>query len=349
MLLFEANSSKKIGRPSKPKEGQPDTRQKIIGMITEAGKDGIYQKDLLSQLQYSLDRTTVFRVCRKYAREGLIQIKVEKGRRTRYISTNQALSDANLGAYLHRKEFIEHILGHQDIILSDLNEFDFGTEAERDFSVYKRYFQFTSENGKSPVERTLFELSNQLGAYVMYFFIQTMNSASPVNRKAILQTSTSNTEPEHMKQEQSTQSISEYLAKAISSGLFSMLWRIRDSDLFFRLGYSPGSRTERAWKKTVNLGILLDKKHFKELSVAFANLYPRLYYELEKIQENLPSDVDGYKQRRNQHLERKERQEKCKHEFRPEPLEPLVPRIGEECFKCGFARPSISNAKTENK
>ena len=143
----------------------------------------------------------------------------------------------------YRKEFIENILGHQDIILSNLNEFDFGTEAERDFRVYKRYFQFTSENGKSPVERTLFELSNQLGAYIMYFFIQTMNSTSPVNRKTILQTSTSNTEPEHMKQKQSPQSISEYLAHAISSGLFSMLWRIRDSDLFFRLGYSPSSRT----------------------------------------------------------------------------------------------------------
>ena len=36
MLHFDGNSNKKIGRPSKPKEGQPDTRQKIIGMITEA-------------------------------------------------------------------------------------------------------------------------------------------------------------------------------------------------------------------------------------------------------------------------------------------------------------------------
>ena len=124
-----------------------------------------------------------------------------------------------------------------------------------------------------------------------------------------------------------------------------MLWRIRDSDLFFQLGYSPGSRTERSWKKTVNLGILLDKKHFKELSVAFANLYPRLYYELEKIKENLPSDVNRYKQRRNQQLERKERQEKCKHEFRPESLKALVPRIGEECFKCGFVQPVFQTPK----
>jgi hypothetical protein len=97
------------------------------------------------------------------------------------------------------------------------------------------------------------------------------------------------------------------------------------------------------------LGILLDKKHFKELSVAFANLYPRLYYELEKIKENLPSDVNRYKQRRNQQLERKERQEKCKHEFRRKPSDPLLPRIVEVCLKCGFKRLGISNAKAENK
>lgn len=305
-----------------------DSYTKIFGEIIAAGRKGIYQKELLNRLPEEVDRTTVFRNANKLKKEGLIKI-IRKGKATRYTLTSNAFIDVGIAAYLLNMKFISHFLGKERIVLSDKVR---TYPSFIDYTDYRHCFEpkFTKE---SQLEKTIFEFSNQLGAYITYVFIQAMN---PDNIKMPIVFSKKKNENITKKDKFVTE---EWIKTAISSRLIQMLWKFRDCIKPF--GYVPDIQTEKGQKKREKLGYyLLDKKAVDELSAAFGNLYRRLQTELDEIINNLPDSISWFKKQEEYITEKYERQDKCsKHDFShsPETLRLISgkEKIGKECSICG--------------
>jgi hypothetical protein len=300
---------------------------KILGEIIAAGRKGIYQKELLARLPEEIDRTTVFRNANKLKKERLIKI-IRKGKTARYILANNVFIDVGIAAYLLNMKFISHFLGKERIILSDKVR---TYPSFIDYTDYRQFFEpkFSQE---SQLEKTIFEFSNQLGAFMTFVFIQAMN---PANINTLI-ASKKTSENVIKKGKYVTE---EWVKTAISSRLIQMLWKFRDCIKAF--GYIPDIQTEKGQKERELLSYyLLDKKSIDELSTAFGNLYRRLQTELDEIMNNLPDSISWFKKQEEYITEKYERQDKCyKHDFShsPETLRLISgkEKIGKQCSICG--------------
>ena len=121
-----------------------------------------------------------------------------------------------------------------------------------------------------------------------------------------------------------------------------MLWRF--NHVIESFGFIPNVLTKEGSEKRKKSGpYLLDKNAIAELSKAFANLYPRLYYELENIRSMLPGSTISYKEYVKSMIEKSKEQSKCKHEF----SEPTILATSEDgkseaiveiCSKCDYKK-----------
>jgi hypothetical protein len=134
----------------------------------------------------------------------------------------------------------------------------------------------------------------------------------------------------------------EWIKNSISLNLIQVLWRFKH--VLEPFGLIPNILTKEGSEERKKLGpYLLDKKAIAELSKAFANLYPRLYHDLENIRSMLPGSTVSYKEYEKEMIEKSKEQRKCKHEF----SEPIILATSEDgkreaiveiCSKCNYRK-----------
>jgi hypothetical protein len=300
-----------------------NTMEIIFDAIVLAGQEGISKKDLLDKVK-PIDQSTVYRSTKKLESELSIRI-IKNGQRTSYVALDTSRRNIVLGSYLLGRRFAtsHSFLGKERLILSDhIQHYPYHV----DFSSYRHFFEpkFTEE---SRLERTIFEFSNQLGAFMTYLFIQVMNK-NTIQKLLFLKQKAkkkkegkSNNNKQIKKQvfdrENRDGSITEqWIKNSISPGnLIQMLWKFRNS--IERLGYTPDDSIKKGLERSNKFGTyFLKKKAINELSEAFRNVYPRLYYELEKLANSLPENTSKYKEferdLRERHIRKKEDLEKIR-------------------------------------
>lgn len=158
-----------------------DADNRILVEIMEAGKNGIYQKEIIRRIQ-GIHRSIVNRVTARLEKRKLIKINRE-GKTAKYIATSDFQTNVAIGAYILGRDFLSFsLLGNDGMVLSDsVQEYP----SYIDFTTYRQFFEpkFTLT---SNLEKTLFEFSNQVGAYIIYSFIQSMN-AENINSLLLLE------------------------------------------------------------------------------------------------------------------------------------------------------------------
>jgi hypothetical protein len=275
-----------MGRYRDDEKSAPD---KILGEITIAGKNGIWQKDLLYNIRPSVDRTTVFRITKKYEKDGKIKI-ITKGRRTKYVLVEKALALSDKSAYILGRDFAFRFLHENNVILCE--ERDIWPDGI-DVTSYKQFFEpkFDPENlftGNTQLEKTLFEFSNLIGAFIAYVLIQAMN---PGNRRLIgnLKDKNENTSKKLLGslESKTDQHAKKWTRDAITTVIPYLLWDFRTS-IHKRLGSYPKNFDEKVkyfWKPD----LVFDRETARKAKSALARLYPFLNYELDDILRSLPA------------------------------------------------------------
>ena len=175
----------------------------------------------------------------------------------------------------------------------------------------------------------------------MYSF-KSMNEDN-INRLLSLQKKSKKEAKDIIKRERQNRFVTEeWIKNSICSNLIQMLWRF--NDILKPFGYIPDIKTKKGLEKRKKLGpYLLDKKCISELSKAFANVYPRLFYELEKLRVSLPVYTISHKEYEKNIVEKIKKQRECKHVF-SEPKILATSRDGksekivELCSMCGYKK-----------
>jgi hypothetical protein len=313
---------------------------KVLAEIIKSGKEGIYQKEILARIP-GIHRSTINRVATRLEKKRLIRI-IPKGKTTKYIAINNAQINIEIGSYIFGNEFVTDfsLLGREGMILCDKLRITYPDYIN--FARYRQLFEpkFTEE---SRLEKTIFEFANQIGAFIIYVFIQAMNEDN-INKLLLLENKKSKKVSKNIieRENQNRFVTEEWIKNSISLNLIQMLWRFKH--VLEPFGLIPNILTKEGSEKRKKLGpYLLDKKAIVTLSKAFANLYPRLYYELENIRTMLPGSTISYKEYEKSMVEKSKEQRKCKHEF----SEPRIFATSEDgkreaiveiCSKCNYRK-----------
>jgi hypothetical protein len=323
-----------MGRPSSLIES---AEQIILNTIVLAGKEGIAKKDLLQKV-FPLDQSTVYRISKKLKEQGLIKI-IRYGQRTRYFAVNSSRRNVGLGAYLLGNRFVGNysLLGKEGLVLSDhVQEYP----KFIDFATYRQFFE-PKFNTNSSLEKTVFEYSNQVGAFVTYLFIHAMN-AENINALLLLQKDLKKKKEKSIVESKNHMRFvtEEWIRNSICSNIIQMLWKF--NHMIRPYGYIPDILSDEGLKERKQLGpYLLEKKSITELLNAFSHVYPRLYHELESLRTGLSEEVTSYKEFEQTIHEKIDIQNKCSHEF----SRPRVLAIRDDnrrkimikrCIKCGY-------------
>jgi hypothetical protein len=285
-----------------------DNIKRILAEIVMAGKEGIYQKDLLPKI--GIDRTNVYRLTKRLALEKKIKIIFE-GKMTRYVATHRADVDDKIAANIIGRKFVSKVVGESGYALPK-NQMVYrfltdkmGRPSDKmesiHFTSYHKYIEpkFTQE---SELEKSLYEYANQVGAYITFLFIQFMN---PNNRLVpFLHSNNRNTKKGRRDK---GDVILDWINNSISNMLPLMLSRFGVKCL------ERGHHIDRNNYTVIegnNLWVWeLDKETLSKLYVAFRELYPRIDYALKEIMDNLPYSVKTQKDFLND-LDEKHKDEK---------------------------------------
>jgi hypothetical protein len=196
-----------------------DAENRILAEIIGSGKEGIYQKDILARIT-GIHRSTVNRVARRFEENGKIKI-IRKGKTARYVALNDAQVDVGIGASILGKGFTSSLFfGNEGMILSDCTQ----VPQNIDFSTYRHYFQpnFTEY---SKLEKTIFEFTNQIGAFIIYIFIQAMNNDN-INKLLLLKKRSKKASKNIIEIENQNRFVTEeWIENAIAVNLIQMLWK----------------------------------------------------------------------------------------------------------------------------
>lgn len=161
-----------------------------------------------------------------------------------------------------------------------------------DFSKYKQYFEPKFKE-KTLLEKNIFEISNLIGSFIIYFIIQSRNLLVDHNNNNNNKKSNIIIDKE------------EIANRFIEKGTLSIL------------------KIVRYWMQ------FLDAKNNSNVLSAFSNLYPLLNYELEKILTpnfrtefidimrdwSSSSRLETYKEYQKNFTDIREKQKNCKHEY----------------------------------
>ena len=166
-----------MGHGGRPSSIRDTPKQIIFDEIILSGNQGVAKKDLLQRV-HPVNQSTVYRDTKILEENGLIKI-VRKGQRTKYVAISNPRRNLALGAYLLGQNFVRDysLLGNNGIVLCDHAQTD---PRYIDFSSYRQFFE-PKFPGDSALEKTMFEFSNQIGAFITYIFIQAM-STDNINR-----------------------------------------------------------------------------------------------------------------------------------------------------------------------
>jgi hypothetical protein len=233
-----------------------DARNKILGEIIVSGRRGIFQNILLEKLP-GLGRTTLFGHSKKLQAEGLIRI-IREGKRAKYVATDKASVD--IGTAIGNR-FITSIFGKGiGMEFVSVNN----PEDEGPLSFMPRM----------NIEDAISELSKQVGVYIIYNFIQSMNLENYIR---LLKSQLPNHRiKDLLKEEKGRRMISDmWLRITILSQINRIKHRFRH--VLERYGYVPDETTPEGREKYDVLGYyLLDRKAIRELLNALYKSHPEM-------------------------------------------------------------------------
>ena len=320
----------------------------IISMIVEAGGNGITQNKI--NLETSLDRTTVYRHTKIMEKDGKIK-KITRGKNTVYIATDKALEDLSITATLISMKLTSTILRDKhDLILSDYSMT--GTEGYFDFTSWKKYI-ITKFDPKS-IEKSIFEISNRIGAYITYILIKSMDP------KIIRTIEESHRNKRNLDSISRYQRVTdEWIRNAIRP---TYQWLYCLIDVMRYHGHIPNPWTKEnitkidqlennerkiAYKMAQMSEDLQDEETLDKIYHAFSEIYPHLNYLMEKIWKNLPSEMQYAKidlESLENDLQTKQKiQRTCKHKFRR--VRKIARGYLKKCHICGYEESSKSQFK----
>ncbi|MGH9979420.1 MAG: hypothetical protein ACRD8Z_26825 [Nitrososphaeraceae archaeon] len=297
-------------------EYRREKKNTILEVIRIYGMRGGISHNQLSK-EVDLDPKSLRSYIIELVKEGLI--KKGKGLQGKYFPTEEAYMDQILNAYLFGNNFRRNILTKDIIITTDRKvEYTIPFPSHCiDFTVYRRYFEPKFDES-SELEHTVFELSNKIGAFVIYFLIQIMDA----NRTKLM----SNRSTDYL--------LEEMLRKAVSTIIPYVMCVFKDS-VYKSVGKYPLTHEDRIKYLEKRPRYILEKDIVNELRRSFVHIYPLMSYEFEKIDDRLSNELASFKKHIKYTHKKWKDQEVCKHEYNM-PVMTIHGYCGKQCNKCHY-------------
>jgi Winged helix-turn-helix DNA-binding len=289
-----------------------EKEQEILGKIYFfALNGGISKSDLAKEVR--LDVKTVWRYITRLKAKRLV--KKSEGLRGKYLPTESIdpLSKADLlGDSFRRK-----VLFSDKFLVSTEDRVEFPFRQCIDFTIYKRYFE--PRFGETDLlEKILFEFSNRIGAYVTYILMWAM---SPENNDI-------------SKFEHKDELVKKLVKNAVLRIIPAVILQFKDS-VFKGISQYPTDFDAKVRYMNESPSYLLSKETVDQVKKAILHLYPRIYYELQLMTENLSKELTA-KKRFEEELEyERQIRKRCLHKWGP----PKMIKKGsyyKKCVSCGF-------------
>lgn len=114
-----------------------DADDRILVEIMEAGKEGIFQKEIIKRIP-GIHRSTVNRCTTRLENHKLIKI-IREGHTAKYIATNDLQTNVAIGAYILGRDFLSFsLLGNDGMVLADsIQQYP----SYIDFTRYRQFFE----------------------------------------------------------------------------------------------------------------------------------------------------------------------------------------------------------------
>ncbi len=297
-------------------EYRHEKKNTILEIIRIYGMRGGISHDQLSN-EIDLDPKNLRPYIKELIKEGLV--KKGKGLQDKYFPTEEAYKDQLLNAYLFGNNFRKNILTKDLIVTTDRKvEYIIPFPSHcKDFTIYRRYFEPKFDES-SELERSLFEFSNKVGAFITYFLIQIMD----VNRIKL----TSNRSTDFL--------LEEMVRKAVLTIIPYAMSVFKDS-VYKSVGDYPLTYEDKIKYLEKRPRYILEKDTINELRRSFVHIYPLMAYELEKIDKRLSNELSSFKEHLKYMHKKWKEQEVCKHEYNV-PAMTIHGYCGKQCNKCYY-------------
>jgi predicted transcriptional regulator len=312
-----------------------------------------------------LDRKRLRRYTTSLTEKGLV--KRESGPHGRYYLTKETHINPLLKAYLFGDNFRRNLLEKDDLITTNKKvQYSIPPLGSKDFTTYRRYFE-PKFSEKDKLERTLFEFSNRIGAFISYVLIQAMSRSGnnediedPKVQNVLVQrwvnTAITKILPHLAPQFKDSidKSLGQYYAE---KPIPIRIWKCLECNSIVedpngetnlvkmhqnKTGHTRGRWTDEPKqiylpKKAYQFGttnrFLFDKKTDYRIRRSFEAIYPLINYEFEKIFQKLPNEIESYKKFQDRMFHKWKQQEICDHEY-AKPTMTLQGYYRKQCSKC---------------
>jgi predicted transcriptional regulator len=311
--VFEDVKEKQGNRSNYLQNYLTEKENEVYGIIRiHSLKGDISHKELAAKV--SLDRSNLRKYTNKLMEKGLI--RRGKGLQGKYLPTEEPYKDHLFNAFTLGHDFDFNLLKkEEDLVLTD--KISVAPEY-RDFRGYRLYYEpkFAKTD---KVERTLFEISNRIGAYITFVLLQAMNANNY-----------DNTVPS----DEADEAAEEWARTAISQILHSSLLNyFRDSIYKATNRYPIGYKAQSEYFEQ-RPRFRLDRDILDHVLPAFNDIYPLLGLELEEIMKTLPKALDVHKQNIKDSHKISQQQKACDHNWIKEEVEIGKNRYFKFCVKC---------------
>lgn len=260
-----------------------------VGHIELAKMAGLDRKNLTPYTKRLIDKKLIRR---------------ESGKQGKYYPTEEAYKDTRLNAYVFGRNFIWNLLRKKRYLVTNEERSEVTDNTVPgwyclNFTGYKCYFEprFREEDR---LEHSIFEFSNQIGAFITFILIQATN---PENNHLI--TSKERVEKDEL--------IQDWIKSVVSSIIPHLVGEFRDS-VYDAIGKYQGYYEYKKLMKRKSR-YSLSRFDNAEAEKAFTRIYPLLGYELKKMITDLPGERKSFEGIIEKIEEKWEKQESCEHEF----------------------------------
>jgi DNA-binding transcriptional ArsR family regulator len=268
---------------------------------------GMNRKNIVKHLMTLQSRKLVYR---------------EKGRQGRFFPTRHITMHSDLSAEVLSDLFLTKVLNPDD-----------GGDILEVISPYiKPRLPYQGPKYDLNLERVIFDFSNAVGSFITYVLIQSMNQ---VNHIA--------THVQDVKEKDLV--TQKWVADVISELQEYLLLIFKDYIELYIPTLNDRCKEEGISETIIKYAFqepkyVLDNSTITDLTSAFSNTYPDLYYTLENIRKRWPKSVQRIKDDIYHRSMRHEIQVKCKHKYHEfripvrQRLNTAITRSGTHCEKC---------------
>jgi hypothetical protein len=275
----------------KGRKGYSDnTRNKVLADIFAAGKEGIYQKDLVSKIG-NIHRCTVFRNAKRLENQGQIKI-VRKGKTTKYLPTIDSIfMDTSLAGFLFGFYSSNELLNKHAPVIS--NEKYSSLRSGPDLKFHNvnincnnlRYFKPKFNEEKDSIEKLIFEFSNRIGAFILYTFINALYEENKftLSRKEKL----TDRDKNMLIHSWNMNAIGSFVLREALKDFRASIFDVIHNNSHVEYDFDEDDLLESERKKS---NFTFSKQIYNKLCGAFARVYPSIY---QRLLENVIDPVLG--------------------------------------------------------